>query len=140
MSESFATAVAQRDPRVAKRPVSNRPAPSISPPDFRGVVHLTAEYWPLARTGGLGEAVSGLAGLQADDYSPNAFERATGRATDLCNQSVAWQRMMRVAMTGDFGWRRSRARYAKTYRQALAHRIAGDKHSNTAAGLSESAP
>jgi len=30
-----------------------------------GVVHLTAEYWPFARTGGLGEAVSGLAEAQA---------------------------------------------------------------------------
>jgi len=30
-----------------------------------GVVHLTAEYWPLARTGGLGEAVQGLATYQA---------------------------------------------------------------------------
>ena len=30
-----------------------------------GVVHLTAEYWPLARTGGLGEAVNGLASFQA---------------------------------------------------------------------------
>lgn len=30
-----------------------------------GVVHLTAEYWPLARTGGLGEAVHGLAAYQA---------------------------------------------------------------------------
>jgi starch synthase len=29
------------------------------------VVHLTAECWPFARTGGLGEAVSGLAGYQA---------------------------------------------------------------------------
>ncbi|HEY6783422.1 MAG TPA: glycogen/starch synthase [Gemmatimonadales bacterium] len=29
------------------------------------VVHLTAEYWPLARTGGLGEAVNGLATYQA---------------------------------------------------------------------------
>ncbi len=30
-----------------------------------GVVHLTAELWPFARTGGLGEAVSGLATAQA---------------------------------------------------------------------------
>jgi starch synthase len=30
-----------------------------------GVTHLTAEYWPFARTGGLGEAVSGLATFQA---------------------------------------------------------------------------
>src|SRR3989441_10539305 len=30
-----------------------------------GVVHLTAEYWPFARTGGLGGAVSGLASFHA---------------------------------------------------------------------------
>ena len=30
-----------------------------------GVAHLTAEYWPYARTGGLGEAVSGLSSCQA---------------------------------------------------------------------------
>ena len=30
-----------------------------------GVVHLAAEYWPFARTGGLAEAVSGLACFQA---------------------------------------------------------------------------
>jgi starch synthase len=37
-----------------------------TPPSERiGVVHLTAEYWPFARTGGLGEAVSGLARFQA---------------------------------------------------------------------------
>lgn len=34
-------------------------------PEAPGVVHLTAEYWPLARTGGLGEAVNGLATYQA---------------------------------------------------------------------------
>src|SRR5712691_5777054 len=33
--------------------------------DQIGVAHLTAEYWPYARTGGLGEAVSGLATFQA---------------------------------------------------------------------------
>jgi starch synthase len=34
------------------------------------VVHLTAEYWPFARTGGLGEAVSGLASFQAAAGQP----------------------------------------------------------------------
>ena len=29
------------------------------------VFHLTAEYWPFARTGGLGQAVAGLAAFQA---------------------------------------------------------------------------
>ena len=37
-----------------------------------GVVHLTAEYWPLARTGGLGEAVNGLATFQALAGQPTA--------------------------------------------------------------------
>lgn len=29
------------------------------------IVHLTAEYWPYARTGGLGEAVRGMAHFQS---------------------------------------------------------------------------
>ena len=37
-----------------------------------GVVHLTAEYLPLARTGGLGEAVNGLATFQAAAGQPTA--------------------------------------------------------------------
>jgi starch synthase len=40
-------------------------APSVSKGEGLGVAHLTAEYWPFARTGGLGEAVSGLATFQA---------------------------------------------------------------------------
>jgi starch synthase len=36
-------------------------APAVEPIP---VVHLTAEYWPFARTGGLGEAVNGLANAQ----------------------------------------------------------------------------
>jgi starch synthase len=35
-------------------------------------VHLSAEYWPFARTGGLGEAVSGLASFQAAAGMPTA--------------------------------------------------------------------
>src|SRR5437016_6235064 len=41
------------------------PRPQIAPNERIGVAHLTAEYWPFARTGGLGEAVSGLATCQA---------------------------------------------------------------------------
>jgi starch synthase len=37
-----------------------------------GVVHLSAEVWPYARTGGLGEAVSGLASFQAAAGMPTA--------------------------------------------------------------------
>jgi starch synthase len=48
--------------RGAKASTSDVVAPLDRTP---AVVHLTAEYWPLARTGGLGEAVAGLATQQA---------------------------------------------------------------------------
>src|SRR5438093_9431469 len=41
------------------------PRPQIAPDERIGVTHLAAEYWPFARTGGLGEAVAGLATFQA---------------------------------------------------------------------------
>lgn len=50
------------------------PAPLVPPsatPSAAPVVHLCAEYWPFARTGGLAEAVRGIATYQA----------VTGRAT-----------------------------------------------------------
>ena len=50
-------------PRRAATPAA--PRPQIAPAERIGVTHLTAEYWPFARTGGLGEAVSGLATCQA---------------------------------------------------------------------------
>ncbi len=39
--------------------------PGSAPEETRTVVHVAAEYWPFARTGGLGEAVRGLARHQA---------------------------------------------------------------------------
>ena len=59
-------------PRAGRR----RTDPAAAGPQGRrarkpiGVVHLTAEYWPLARTGGLGEAVNGLATFQAAAGQP----------------------------------------------------------------------
>ena len=70
------------EPRAVPRPRKPRPAiaragrrrrkePAAAGPQVHptgkpiSVVHLTAEYWPLARTGGLGEAVNGLATFQA---------------------------------------------------------------------------
>lgn len=54
-----------------------------------GVVHFTAECWPYARTGGLGEAVSGLAASQARSGAPVTIVmplyrivRETGRALE----------------------------------------------------------
>src|SRR5258708_3373050 len=53
-------------PRKAPLPKARRPGRRAQDGGAGiGTVHLTAEYWPLARTGGLGEAVQGLAGFQA---------------------------------------------------------------------------
>lgn len=46
-------------------PPASPPVPQVAAAERVGVTHLTAEYWPFARTGGLGEAVSGLATYQA---------------------------------------------------------------------------
>ena len=49
---------------VSRRVRSVRPN-HFARPDRQEVIHLAAEYWPFARTGGLGEAVAGLAAFQA---------------------------------------------------------------------------
>src|SRR5207244_4923575 len=48
-----------------RRIAGTTPRPQTPEGQRIGVAHLTAEYWPFARTGGLGEAVSGLATCQA---------------------------------------------------------------------------
>src|SRR6266436_6383635 len=56
----------RRSPAQPRRAASATvPRLEIPPAERIGVAHLTAEYWPFARTGGLGEAVSGLATCQA---------------------------------------------------------------------------
>src|SRR2546426_12074619 len=56
----------RRSPAQPRRAASAAvPRLQIAPAEGIGVAHLTAEYWPFARTGGLGEAVSGLATFQA---------------------------------------------------------------------------
>ncbi len=52
-----------QSPDAAPRAWARRPAPPLRMPDGTPVtvVHLTAEYFPFARTGGLAEAANGLA-------------------------------------------------------------------------------
>jgi starch synthase len=49
---------------AAPTPAFGVPVSSASPDDAPTIVHLTAEYSPFARTGGLAEAVMGLANFQ----------------------------------------------------------------------------
>ena len=60
----------RRPPQPRRAPAVAAPRPQLAAADRIGVAHLTAEYWPFARTGGLGEAVSGLATCQAAVGSP----------------------------------------------------------------------
>ena len=61
----FKSALPQlRSPAAPRRIRSVRPN-HASLPDRLEVIHLAAECWPFARTGGLGEAVAGLAAFQA---------------------------------------------------------------------------
>src|SRR5207247_9584980 len=53
---------ARARPKAGPVPAPRPPAPAA---ERIGGVHLTAEYWPFARTGGLGGAGSGLASSQA---------------------------------------------------------------------------
>ena len=60
-----------RSTRTSRSPGGRRQASGKAP--RAGAVHLTAECWPFARTGGLGEAVSGLATFQAAAGAPTAI-------------------------------------------------------------------
>ena len=64
------TLAAPRTRRAPPRALTTVPMSTPEQPERLGIVHLTSEYWPLARTGGLGEAVSGLAGFQAASNIP----------------------------------------------------------------------
>ncbi len=59
------SALPQPGPHAVPRRVRSVRPSHISRPERLEVIHLAAEYWPFARTGGLGEAVAGLAAFQA---------------------------------------------------------------------------
>lgn len=65
-----ATAPRPSSGRRVKASASRRPATAATVIERIPAVHLTAEYWPFARTGGLGEAVNGLAEAQHAAGSP----------------------------------------------------------------------
>lgn len=56
------------EPTADTRPTPSTPGTEL--PDGVGIVHLVAEYWPYARSGGLAEAVRGIALHQAASGTP----------------------------------------------------------------------
>ena len=92
-----------------------------------GLTQMRAQLYgtiPVARrVGGLGDTIKdGATGFLFDAYSPEALVRTTRRAIERYADAHAWERMIRAAMSQDFGWRRSGESYVEAYSQALALR------------------
>ncbi|HET9797903.1 MAG TPA: glycogen/starch synthase [Gemmatimonadaceae bacterium] len=89
-----------------------------------GLTQMRAQRYgtiPVARrVGGLADTIEdGVTGFLFDDYTPADFMRAANRAVDQFRDAEGWGEMMREAMSRDFGWERSAARYLSVYRRVL---------------------
>jgi len=73
------------------------------------------------RVGGLADTVEDqVTGFVFDEYSSEGLSRAIDRALLLYPDRAAWAKHVREAMSRDFGWHRSAARYLTVYDEALA--------------------
>jgi len=71
------------------------------------------------RVGGLADTVEDrVTGFLFDEYQPWALEEAVQYAIDLYGDREAWERHVRQAMSRDFSWTSSIARYRDVYRRA----------------------
>ena len=89
-----------------------------------GLTQMRAQRYgtiPIARrVGGLADTIEdGATGFLFDDYTASDFMRAVMRAVEQFQDPEGWQAMVREAMTRDFGWDRSAARYLAVYRRAV---------------------
>jgi starch synthase len=89
-----------------------------------GLTQMRAQRYgtiPVARrTGGLADTIEdGTTGFLFDDYTPTDFMRCAMRATDQYRETDGWETMMKEAMSRDFGWDKSAARYLSVYRRVL---------------------
>jgi starch synthase len=89
-----------------------------------GLTQMRAQRYgtiPIARrVGGLADTIEdGVTGFLFDDYTPADFMRAVMRAVDQFEDPDGWHLMMREAMTRDFGWELSAAKYLNLYRRVM---------------------
>jgi starch synthase len=89
-----------------------------------GLTQMRAQRYgtiPVARrVGGLADTIEdGTTGFLFDDYTTADFMHALMRAVDQYADPVAWQRMMREAMSREFSWARSELKYRQLYRRVL---------------------
>jgi len=88
-----------------------------------GLTQMRAQRYgaiPVARrVGGLADTIEdGVTGFLFDAYTPEALAQAVARALAAYADPAAWRRLVRQAMTRDFGWERSAAQYLAVYRGA----------------------
>jgi starch synthase len=89
-----------------------------------GLTQMRAQRYgtiPIARrVGGLADTIEdGVTGFLFDDYTPDDFTRAVARAIDQFEEPDGWLAMMRAAMSRDFAWEQSGAKYLNVYRRVL---------------------
>lgn len=94
-----------------------------------GLTQMRAQRYgtiPIARrVGGLADTIEdGVTGFLFDDYTPADFMRAVMRAVDQFEDPDAWHLMVREAMTRDFGWEQSAAKYLNLYRRVMGVPVA----------------
>ena len=90
-----------------------------------GLTQMRAQHYgavPVARrVGGLRDSIEdGVTGFLFDQYEPAALAAAIGRAVECYADRPAWRKLVREAMSRQFGWDRSAEQYLALYRRALA--------------------
>ena len=89
-----------------------------------GLTQMRAQRYgtlPIARrVGGLADTIEdNVTGFLFDEYSQAAFINACARAIDHYRHPQVWTAMVKEAMSRDFGWDKSAARYLTVYRRVL---------------------
>jgi starch synthase len=89
-----------------------------------GLTQMRAQRYgtiPVARrVGGLADTIEdGVTGFLFDDYTTEDFMLAATRAVEQYLDPRGWRTMMREAMSRDFGWEQSEARYLQVYQRVL---------------------
>lgn len=89
-----------------------------------GLTQMRAQRYgalPVARrVGGLADTIEdGVTGFLFDAFTTADFLNACVRAIDHYQHPTIWAAMQREAMSRDFGWERSAARYLDLYRRVL---------------------
>ncbi|HXT16224.1 MAG TPA: glycogen synthase [Gemmatimonadaceae bacterium] len=90
-----------------------------------GLTQMRAQRYgtiPVARrVGGLADTIEdGETGFLFDEYTSSDFMRAVMRAVEQFEEPDGWLHMIRSAMSRDFGWERSAARYLALYQRVIA--------------------